>query len=135
MSKYRVPSIKSKFSLPKEDYLTVIHYSLRYPLWLEELKTAADTVNGIRYDLDKVQTSVTGSSTENVAIRMAEISKKVDLVDSVISQVAKGMDKWLRMGVCYGLTFDELKGKEMPCEKDAYYLMRKKYYFELAKRI
>lgn len=133
--KYRILSEKNKFSLPKEDYLTVIHYSLRYPLWIEELKTAADTVSGIRYDLDKVQTSVTGSSTEDVAIRMAEISKRVDLIDSVINQVANGMDNWLRLGVCFGLTFDQLKGKAIPCERDKYYLMRKQYYYELAKHI
>lgn len=133
--KYRALSEKNKYFLPKEDFLTAVHYSLRYPLWVEELRTAADTVGAIRYDRDKVQTSITGSSTEDAAIRMAEISRKVDLVDSIIEQVANGMDNWLRMGVCFGLTFDQLKGKEMPCERDKYYLMRKKYFYELAKHI
>ena len=133
--KYRALSEKNKYFLPKEDFLTAVHYSLRYPLWVEELRTAADTVGAIRYDRDKVQTSITGSSTEDAAIRMAEISRKVDLVDSIIEQVANGMDNWLRMGVCFGLTFDQLKGKEMPCERDKYYLMRKKDFYELAKHI
>ena len=29
---------KSKYYIPKEDYLTAIHYSLRYPLWKEEVE-------------------------------------------------------------------------------------------------
>ena len=68
MSKYRILSTKNKYSLPKEDYLTAIHYSLRYPLWVEELKTAADTGRAIRYDKDKVQSSNDFDQTAEVFV-------------------------------------------------------------------
>ena len=132
MGKYRN---KEKYSLPKEDYLTAIHYSLRYPLWVEELKVAADTVGAIRYDKEKVQTSMNGDPTSDAAIRMAELNERITMVDSTIKQVAEGMDNYLRMGVCYGLTFEQLKGKKMPCERDKYYVMRRKYFYELIKKI
>lgn len=135
MSKYRILSTKNKYSLPKEEYLTAIHYSLRYPLWVEELKTAADTGRAIRYDKDKVQSSNDYDQTAEVAMRMVEISSKISLVDDTIHTVAKGMDAFLRMGVCYGLTFPQLKTRGIPCERKTYYEIRQRYYFELANKI
>lgn len=135
MSKYRAPSERSKYYIPKEDYLTAIHYSLRYPLWLAEVKDKADTSAAIRYDKDKVQTSGNSDPTFEAAVRVSEILDKINLIDDVISKVAPGMEFYLRLGVCYGLTFDQLKGKKMPCERDMYYTMRRHYYYELSKRI
>lgn len=134
MGKYRVAT-KNKYSLPREDYLTALHYSLRYPMWLEELRTAADTGSAIRYDKDKVQTSNDSDPTFEVAVRMSELTDKINMIDNVIKLVAQGMDSWLRFGVCHGLTFEQLKAKGMPCERDKYYAMRRRYYYELAKQI
>lgn len=137
MSKIRIPSEKSKYFIPKEDYLTAIHYSLRYPLWKEEVEQMADTSKAIAYDKDKVQVSCDFDSTMERAIMIAESNKqhKMQIIDDTITKVGGDLGYWLRLGVCYGLTFDQLKGKGMPCERDAYYLMRRKYYFELVKRI
>ncbi len=137
MGKYRAPSEKSKYYLPKEDYLTAIHYSLRYPLWKEEVETMADTSKAIAYDKDKVQSSSDYDSTFEAAVKIVESNKqhKMQIVDDTIQKVANGLDYWLRLGVCYGLTFDQIKGKGLPCERDAYYLMRRKYYYYLVQRI
>ncbi len=134
MGKYRIAT-KNKYSLPREDYLTALHYSLRYPLWVEELRTAADTGTAIRYDKDRVQTSNDSDPTYEVAVRMAELTSRINMVDDVIKAVAQGMDSWLRFGVCHGLTFEQLKAKGMPCERDKYYMMRRQYYYDLIKRI
>lgn len=135
MGKYRAPSEKSKYYIPKEDYLTAIHYSLRYPLWKQEVADIANTARAIVYDKDKVQTSSDYDSTYEAAVRIQEKQSKIQLIDDTIKSVAGDMSDWLRLGVCYGLTFDQLKGKKMPCEKDLYYLMRRHYYYELVKRI
>ena len=137
MSKFRPLSRKNKYYIPKEDYLTAIHYSRRYPVWKQELDAIADTSKAIRYDKDNVQTSGDYDSTFEAAVKLTEgsIVKKVQLIDDIINQVSKGMDNWLRLGVCYGLTFDQLKNKGMPCERDMYYDMRRHYYFELSQKI
>lgn len=137
MSKYRIPSTKSKYYIPREDYLTAIHYSLRYPLWQQELNAMADTSKAITYDKDRVQTSNDYDSTFEAAVRISEsyAKQRVKMIDDIISLTADGMDYWLRLGVCYGLTFEQLKGKGMPCERDKYYLMRRHYYFELSQKI
>ena len=137
MSKYRALSRKNKYYIPKEDYLTAIHYSLRYPIWRQEIDAIADTAKAIRYDKDNVQSSGDFDATFEAAVKLTEstIAKKVKLIDDTISQVSKGMDNWLRLGVCYGLTFDQLKNKGMPCERDMFYEIRRHYYFELSKQI
>ena len=135
MGKYRTPSEGSRYYIPKEDYLTTIHYSLRYPLWKEEVEAMADTSRAITYDKDKVQTSGNYDSTYEAAVRIQEKQHKIQIIDDTIHDVADGMDYWLRLGVCYGLTFDQLKGKGMPCEHKKYYLIRRMYYYKLSKKI
>lgn len=135
--KYKELSKKNKYYLPKEDYLTAIHYSLRYPIWKAELETAADTRGAIRYDKDMVQSVNDYDSTSETAIKLALIIDKINLVDECIRVACNGnnMEQFLRYGVCYGMTFDQLKTRGMPYERDAYYAMRRRYYYELANRI
>ena len=137
MSQYRTPSKKNKYYIPKEDYLTAVHYSLRYPTLIQEMNSIADTSKAVRYDKDKIQSSGDYDLTFEAAVKLTEsnTAKKVKMIDETISQTAKGMDKWLRLGVCYGLTFEQLKNKGMPCERDMYYQMRRHYYYELSKKI
>ena len=135
MGKYRTPSESSKYYIPKEDYLTAIHYSLRYPILKEEVGDLANTARGISYDKDNVQTSAGYDSTFEAAVRIQEKQHKLQMIDDTIHDVADGMDYWLRLGVCYGLTFEQLKGKGMPCEHKKYYLIRRMYYYNLSKKI
>lgn len=135
MAKYRELSQKNKYFIPREDYLTAIHYSLRYPLWLAELDDARDTATAIRYDKDKIQTSPNGDMVFNAATRAVQISEKVQLIDGIIQMCADDLEYFLRLGVCYGLTFNQLKSKGMPCEHKKYYEMRRRYYYELSKMI
>jgi hypothetical protein len=137
MAKYRVLSPKNKYYIPKEDYLTAIHYSLRYPLWVAEVEDTRDTSTAIRYDKDRVQTSPSGDMVYNAATRAIELSKKVEMIDSILKQCSRDtvMEKYLRLGVCYGLTFVQLKQRDMPCERDTYYEMRQRYYYELSRLI
>lgn len=137
MSKYRALSRKNKYYIPKEDYLTAIHYSLRYPIWRQEIDAIADTAKAIRYDKDNVQSSGDFDATFEAAVKLSEstIAHKVKLIDDIIYQVSKGMDNWIRLGVCYGLTFEQLKQKGMPCERDMYYDIRRHYYYELSQKI
>ncbi len=137
MSKYRPPSSKSKYFIPKEDYLCAIHYSLRYPAWKKELEAMANTARGIAYDTDKVQTSGNYDSTFEAAVRISEsdMQRKIKIIDDTITLVADGLDFYLCLAVCYGFNFDQLKGKGMPCERDKFYLIRRHYYYELSKKI
>ena len=135
MSKYRTPSTSSKYYIPKEDYLTAIHYSLRYPLLKQEVADMANTARAIVYDKDKVQTSGNYDSTYEAAVRIQEKQHKIQLIDDTIEQVAGDLANYLRKGVCYGFNYNQLKFDGMPCGETQYYTMRRHYYYELSKKI
>lgn len=137
MGKYRTLSEGNQYYLPKHTYLTCIHYALQYRDWKAILNTEADTRVAIRYDKDKVQVTNDYDSTSETAIRLLEISEKVDKVDACIELACdnKVMERWLRLGVCYGFTLYQLIDSGMPCGKNYYYSLRQKFYYELSKKI
>ena len=81
MGKYRPPSEKSKYYIPKEDYLTAVHYALRYPLWQQDLRDMANTSKGISYDKDKGSFCITDADTD------ANVRSKANFI--VIKQMTK----------------------------------------------
>lgn len=135
MSQYRIPAESSKYYVEKELYLTTVHFCRQYPSWRAELSIQPDTSKAITYDKERVQTSVSGDATAEIAIRRAELSRKVKLVDDTARFIAGTMDKWLILGVCYGIPFYQLLERGIPCGKDLYYNMRRKFYHEMAQRI
>lgn len=135
MSKYRLPTKGKQYYIPKEDYLTAVHYALRYPLWLAELNDARDTSTAIRYDKDNVQSSPSADMVFNAATKAISVGEKIKHIDSLISVSADGMDYYLRLAVCYGLTFDQLLAKDIPCGRRKFYEMRRKFYFLLSQTI
>ena len=71
----------------------------------------------------------------NAAIKASQLSDKVKMIEDAIAVTANGLDTYLKWGVCYGLKFNELKGKGMPLERTAYYEMRRKFYYILSQKI
>ena len=137
MSKYRTLSESNQYYLPKHTYLTCIHYALQYRDWVAMLTADRDTRGAIRYDKDKIQTSNDFDSTSATAMKMVEISEKVNMIDDIIYDVCDGsnLERWVKLGVCYGFAYFQLMQDGMPCGKNIYYEIRQKFYFELAKKI
>ena len=129
------PKIGGKYYLPKETYLTVMHYCRQYPLWLQMLDIEFDARHGIAYDHDKVMSSNGSDSTSTLGIRRAEASKKKDIIEDVAKNTANGMSTWLILGCCYNMTYIQLKTYGIPCGKDLYYKLRRKFYYEMSKKI
>lgn len=138
MAKYRAPSESSKYYLPKEEYLTVVHFSLQYPRWVDELRTVADTRRAITYDADKVQSSFKKGvdETSGAALRAYALTEKIKKVrDSAKASAPEHMVKWLILSVCHDMSFYQLVDRGMICSRRFYTDMRARYYFELSKKI
>lgn len=134
--KYRTPTTGNKYYLPKHTYLMCIHYALQYRDWRLTLDADRDTRGAIRYDKDRVQTSGDYDSTSETAIRMLDLQDKVDKIDKIINTVAdEGMQRYLRMSVCYGFTIYQLQDMGMPCGKNYLTKVRQQFYWELSKTI
>ncbi len=135
MSQHRTPSEKSKYYVPKETFLTVVHWCKQYPLWVDELSIEPDMNKAVVYDRDRVQTSPSADQVENIAIRRAEIDRKRKQLEDTAHEVADDLAPWIIRGVCYDLPYYYLKMQGIPCSKDVYYVLRRKFYYEMAKRI
>lgn len=136
MGKFRAPGKKSKYYMPKEDYLTAVHWCLRYPSWVEELSIEPDSSKAITYDKDRVQTSPSQDNLEKIAIRRVELQQKRDLLEETVRfVVSKGMTKYMILAVGYGLTFWQLKDQGMPCGEWYYKEKRQQIYYEISKKI
>ena len=137
MSQYRVPRETSKYYIPKEEYLTVVHYCLQYPTWEAELKADPDSGIGIDTAKERVQTSNQFDPVSSLAIRRAAIAKKKKLIDDTATEVAgsMGLNEWLILGVCHGLTYYQLRQRGIHCGKKLYYKLRQMFYYELSKKL
>lgn len=135
MSK-RVPGRNSPYWTPRQDYLTAIHWCLRYNDWKHELVTLPDTSRGIRYDTDKVQTSNDFDATAELAMKRAEIEEKIQLLESVAKVCMPQCTEYLIKGVTTeGIRIEDLIAQGMPYGRNTYLLIRQKFYHLLSKRI
>lgn len=135
MFKVKAPSKDNKYWIPAEDFRTALHWSLRYPLWVAELSIEPDTSKAIRYDKDKVQTSGNFDSTMEIALRRVELSRKKELLENTVKEVAPEIYKYLLLGVTQGRTVYQLIDEGMPCGKDFFIEKRQRYYYEISKKI
>ena len=135
MTQIRTPSNKSQYFLPKETFLTVVHYCRQYPIWLSELNALSDSRHGVDYDSDRIQSSGSHDQVFDIVAQREKLVTKKDVIEKTAAAVSGGLQSWLILGVCYGLTYFQLADRGIPCGKDLYYQMRRKFYFELSKRI
>ena len=128
-------SEKNEFYLPKEEFLTVLHFAQQYPNWERELRTEPDTSKAITYDEERVQTSGGYDACSEAAMRRYALAKKKQLVEDTVREVAPEIYEYLLLGVAYGWTFWQLKQQGIQCEKTMYYERRRKFYYILAQKI
>ncbi len=135
MPQHRELSVSNQYYVPKETFLMLIHYCKQYPAWVDELNAMTDTSKAITYDGDRVQTSADGDPTSELAMRRAEISRKVEQINEVAALVADNLHKWLILGVCHDYTYYQLQECGIPCGRGYYYQMRRRFYWEMSRRI
>ena len=116
--------------------MTAYHYSLQYPVLAEIRRGMSDTRRSPR--LDQAGPSFNGVSdpTEEAAARCAAISRKMQLIEDTAAEAGgESFKSWIMRGVCYGDTYIQLQNRGIPCGKDLYYEMRRRYYYLLANKI
>lgn len=121
MPQYRTPGKGSKYYVPKEEYLTVLHFCKQYPDWEKEISDSAE--QGAMF------------SHESDPVRIAAIRKKKAVLEMTIQKSADGIDKWLFLGVCHGFTYPQLKQRGIPIGRNQYYEIRQRFYYYLSRII
>ena len=126
---------KGSYALGKHKLYMAIHYALQY----HELKDAYNEIEvsakGVNYD-EKVRTSG-GDPTYTLAERRAELRSKIEKIESAARLTSEKYYKFVMKAVTEeGMNFNLLKTKyDMPCGKNTFYVLRRKFYYLLAKKI
>lgn len=134
MPRNRTPAKNSKYYVEKELYLTVMHYCRMYPGWCAELAIEPDTSKAITYDKSRAGNSIS-DPVSTIAMHRATIAKKKEDVEKVAAEVADRYAKWIILSVCYGKSYMELENMGMLCARDSFYVMRRRFYYAMSKKI
>lgn len=128
-------SKKSKYYVPKNLYRECLYFCRQYNEWVREL-SEYETLKGIVYDRDKIQTGELGDSTAISAMRRYSLERKKNLVDCALSESAPAfVIPWLKMGVTTDMSVWQLEAKGMSINRKTYFKYRRIFFFNLSLRI
>ena len=124
-------SRKSKYYISRANFLTAFYYCLNYPEWKQEHDLSVGLHSGNGNGGGGIS-----DPTAAQAIRLSELAEKIDLVERTAYDAEPELHPYLLMYVTNeDLTFDDLKGRGIPCERKMFYDRRRKFYWMLAKRL
>lgn len=127
-------SLKNPYWIEKHRYYELKHFCLQYPIW----KKAYHSLDGLSarpYDIeiftDKHHIS---NPTEKIALAKNYYRERIDMVKKATDETNKELSKYILIGVTEGISYDILKIKfNIPCCKDTYYKMYRKFFWILNK--
>lgn len=133
----RILSTKNPYYLTKHRFYEVYHYAMQYQEWKDEYRTTEQTMRGIAYDRVKVKSSGSGDALERVAIRLTELSEKIEMLEAVARETDKDLSEYILRGVTdEQVTYNYLSMVlHIPCSRNTYYSLRRKFYWLLSKRL
>lgn len=84
-------SKRGKWWLPPHTVHVVRHYCYSYKMYKDEYMTLKDSIgiNAVNYDGMPSGNFRTGSSTENYAIRLAEVAKNIEIIEETVKEVCE----------------------------------------------
>lgn len=133
----RILSTKNPYYLTKHRFYEVYHYAMQYQEWKDEYRTAEQTMRGIAYDGVKVKSSGSGDALERVAIRLTELSEKIEMLEAVAKETDKDLSEYILRGATdEQVTYNYLSMVlHIPCSRNTYYSLRRKFYWLLSERL
>ena len=133
----RTPMKSNPYYLPKNMYLAAVRYCLQYPelkVQLEQAQLRAG-LKGVTYS-DMPKGGEVTSTTEAQAIRIAELSRKIRIIEETVREVAPDISPWLLEGVCYETSYEFLNAiNKMPCGRRQYHRYRQVVFYKISQKI
>lgn len=135
----KTPRVKPKndaYWVEPEYKKHVIAWCRCYKRWKYRLMDLRNSLRGINYDKDRVQTSGDYDQTADVAVKCEELEKKIRLLEDTARKVSPDMYFWIIKGVTDEyVTVQELIQQGMPCSRNTFVRMTDKFYYLLSREI
>lgn len=132
-SKPNIPSSlspKSKYYIPKERYLELVHFCRQYPDW----KRDYESIGGITYgeDILDAHQKEWSDPTYNITQKRLRLSTKMNQVEQAAIDADSFLYPWLLKGVTEGLSYDILRASsDVPTSRDIYYETYRRFFYIL----
>lgn len=120
---------KDKYRISNYRFRELYYFCLQYEEWKQELQSKRNPLKSLQYS-GMPSSGTPGDPTERAAIECAELSRKCDLIE----QAAQAADPELWEYIIFAVTHDNITfaflktQKNIPCERDRYYMSRRKFY-------
>ena len=123
---------KDKYKISDYRFRELYYFCLQYTEWQQKLKEKRNPLKGMQYS-GMPSSGNPGNPTENNAIECAELSRKCEMIEQAAKEADPQLWQYIILAVTNkGITFEYLKmQKNIPCERDCYYNIRRKFYFIL----
>lgn len=128
-------SKRNKYYISKHRYYELKHFCLQYNEWKQAIKLLnAWDKNSSELSITESKRTSPSNPTEKIAIARVQYSRRIDLVDNALSEIDPYIQKYLKIGVTEGITYDILRVKGCPCCRDYYYDEYRKFFWILDTR-
>lgn len=129
-------SPKSEYYLSPPQFLYSLYFAYQYQEFKDKLEEMGDGNRAVNYDAQPHGESK-GTALEDLAIKRAKISARIDLIEQVCRETDPGLYFWLLKGVTsksvgYGYLRYQLG---MPCGRNYYYKRRRQFYHDLYNKL
>lgn len=127
-------SEKNPYWIEKHRYYELKHFCLQYPVW-RKAYNALDGLSKRPSDLAMfVATSTLGDPTAKCGMAKAFYSHRTDMLERIAEQTDNVLGSYILKGVTEGWSYDILKARlEIPCCKDTYYELYRRFFWLLNK--
>lgn len=106
--------------ISKYRYYQLKYFCYQYHEW-EKAKSNLKISPGGNFGKNVTEFVIENDKTGDIAIKMEELDRKMELVDEVIEEVAPEIYIWLKMCVVDGKSYDKLVAYGVPCGKEYFY--------------
>lgn len=128
-------SEKNPYWIEKHRYYELKHFCLQYPYW----RRARETITYLCAQASKpvvyrTQTGNTDDPTASVAEAKLFYTNRIELIERVCRQTDPVIGEYILEGVTQGISYDILNARRsVPCSKDTYYDLYRKFFWLLSK--
>lgn len=133
------PKLKNnrEYDLTVHEFYMAYHYALQYNEWKSKVNDIAsiDTPDPENADMPKAHNI--SDTTFSKAVRISEYRDKMRMIEELVREVAPDIYTWLFKAVTTdNCSYENLRVyMDLPCGKNYYYAMRRKFYFLLYQKI
>ena len=126
---------KSPWWISRQRYYELKHFCLQYPEWKKQIRYLDGLQSQAPYSqIPKTATNDISDPVAKVAILRSGLTRKIDIVEEAARQAGEDLSVYILESITEGLSYSVLLAKRrIPCNKNEYYDIYRKFFWILDK--